>query len=145
MRTPKTAVTVARSNTGLGLFSNRDLKKGDLIIEYTGELITNDEADRRANRYLFEINDKWTLDGSARSNLARYINHSCRPNSEAEIDEAKRRIFIYAKKKISASEELTYDYGKAHFNEFIKPKGCKCEKCQKALRKRLSAILKNEK
>lgn len=128
-------VKVFRSNAGLGLATTKDLNKGDFIIEYHGEIIDSDEADRRANRYLFEIDDEWTIDGSARDNLARYINHSCRPNCEAESDEDERKIRIYAKKKIAAGEELTYDYGKAHFDEYIKPYGCKCEKCQTALRK----------
>ncbi|MEX0930920.1 MAG: SET domain-containing protein, partial [Candidatus Paceibacterota bacterium] len=129
-----------RTRAGLGLITECDLQKGDLVIEYTGERISNDEANARANRYLFEINDTWTLDGSSRTNLARYINHSCRPNCEAEVDEAKKRIFIYARKKVKKGEELTYDYGKDHFNEYIKPKGCKCEKCHNALCKRLPAI-----
>lgn len=120
---------VRRTKAGLGLVANRAYKKGDRIIEYTGELITDEEADRRANRYLFEVNGKWTIDGYARENLARYINHSCRPNAEAEVDERKRRIFIYAKKRIEPGDELTYDYGKNHFNEYIKPYGCKCSKC----------------
>lgn len=120
---------VKRTRAGLGLFATKRYKKNDLIIEYTGERIPDEEADRRANRYLFEINSKWTIDGSGRENTARYINHSCRPNSEPEVDERKKRIFIYAKKRIDPGDELTYDYGKAHWNEYIKPKGCICDSC----------------
>lgn len=121
--------SVRRTKSGLGLIANRAYKKEDLVIEYTGELISDEEADRRGNRYLFEINSKWTIDGARRTNLARYINHSCRPNCEAEVDERKRRIFIYAKKRIEPGDELTYNYGKAHWNEYIKPNGCKCAHC----------------
>ncbi len=123
------AVQVKRSNAGLGLYTKEDLIKDQLVIEYTGEKIDNDEADNRANRYLFEIDDTWTLDGSGREHIARYINHSCKPNCEAELDEEEGRIYIRACKRIKAGEELTYNYGKDHFNEFIKPKGCKCAKC----------------
>lgn len=122
---------VKRTRTGLGLFATRAYVKDDLVIEYTGERITDEEADRRANRYLFEINEKWTIDGSGRENLARYMNHSCKPNCEAEVDEGRKRIFIYAKKRIAPGDELTYDYGTAHFNEYIKPYGCRCEACRK--------------
>ncbi|MEX0918017.1 MAG: SET domain-containing protein [Candidatus Paceibacterota bacterium] len=121
--------SVRRTSAGLGLVANNEYKKGDFIIEYTGEIITDAEADERANRYLFEINGRWTIDGSGRTNLARYINHSCRPNAEAEVDERAKKVRIYAKKRIEAGDELTYDYGKVHFDEYIRPNGCKCEKC----------------
>ena len=128
--TAKTAdFSVKRTNAGLGLIANKAFKKGDFVIEYTGEIIPDEEADRRGNRYLFEINGKWTIDGTDRSNLARYINHSCRPNCEAEFDERAKRIRIYALKKITPGDELSYDYGTAHFEEYIKPHGCRCEKC----------------
>ena len=109
--------------------ANRNFKKAETVIEYTGEKITDSEADRRANRYLFELNDKWTIDGSGRKNTARYINHSCQPNCEAELDENEKHIYIKAKRAINVGEELTYHYGKTHFDEYIKPKGCRCNKC----------------
>lgn len=129
---------VGRSKTGLGLFAIDDLRKGDFIVEYTGPLIDNDEAERRRrSRYLFELNSRWTVDGAPRSNLGRYINHSCRPNAEAYI--TRGRIKIRARKRIPADEEITYDYGKAHFDEFIKPKGCRCTSC---MRKKLNGAKK---
>ena len=73
------------------------------------------------------INSKWSIDGSPRSNTARYINHSCRPNAEAYI--SGRRVWIWSKRAISAGEEITCDYGKEYFDEHIKPVGCKCEAC----------------
>jgi SET domain-containing protein len=68
-----------------------------------------------------------TIDGAPRFNKARYINHSCRPN--AEIDIYKHRVYVMAKRNIKAGEELAYDYDSDYFDEYIKPKGCKCLKC----------------
>ncbi len=116
------------SGLGLGLFAARSIREGEFIVEYTGKHVTNDEADAMTTRYLFELNDQWAIDGSARSNIARYINHSCEPNCEAEVVES--RVHISACRDIAAGEELTYDYGEEYFDEFIKPKGCRCSKCQ---------------
>jgi len=115
---------VKRSRAGLGLFAKVPFKKDDFVIEYIGEIISNEEADRRSNRYIFEISRRRSVDGSSRKNLARYVNHSCKPNCEAEIDGA--RIMIYALRNIKVREELTYDYGKAYFEDFIKASGCRC-------------------
>lgn len=117
------------AGAGLGLFATAPITKGGLIIEYTGERITSDEADRRGGKYLFTINKKWAVDGKGRRNLSRYINHSCRPNAEAEVDEDKLKVFIYAKRNIKPGEEIAYNYGKEYWNDFIKPYGCKCPKC----------------
>jgi len=73
---------INRTATGLGLFTTRPIRRGTRIIEYTGEIISIAEANRRANKYLFELNEKRTIDGSSRDNLARYSNHSCRPNAK---------------------------------------------------------------
>jgi hypothetical protein len=126
----KTAsVQVKRSKAGLGLFAREDLKKGDFVIEYTGEKIHADEADRRGGKYLFTLTKELVIDGKGRSNIARYINHSCRPNCEAEVDEDEKKVRIYAKKNIRSGEELTYHYGKEYWDDHIKPIGCKCEEC----------------
>ncbi|MCA9354617.1 MAG: SET domain-containing protein [Candidatus Kaiserbacteria bacterium] len=120
---------VKRSSAGLGLFAAAPFEKGDLVIEYTGETISDDEAQRRGGKYLFELNDNWTIDGTGRENIARYINHSCKPNCEPELNEDETRVFIYAKKKITPGEELTYNYGTDYFKRVIKPLGCRCKKC----------------
>jgi uncharacterized protein len=125
-------VVVRRSSAGLGLFANRDFKKGDAVIEYTGKTISEEEAQRRGGKYLFELNDKWTIDGTTRTNTARYINHSCKPNCFPELTENEKRVFIMAKKNIKCGEELTYNYGKYYFDTFIKPVGCKCASCLKS-------------
>ncbi|MFA5072170.1 MAG: SET domain-containing protein-lysine N-methyltransferase [Candidatus Paceibacterota bacterium] len=121
-------VVVKKSSAGLGLYAKTPLKGGEFIIEYTGKLLTAKEADKKGGKYLFEINSKWTIDGSERSNVARYINHSCCPNCEAYI--IGKRIKIKAIKNIETGEELSYDYGKEYFDEYIKPFGCKCKKCK---------------
>lgn len=122
-----TYIQVKRSSAGLGLFALAPIKKGTTIIEYIGERIPTSEGDLRENRYMFNVNTKWDIDGSPRYNTARYANHSCRPNCEA-INRSGR-IFIVAKKNIKAGEEITYHYGKDHFEGFIKPMGCRCVKC----------------
>lgn len=120
---------VKRGTHGLGLFTTDTFKKGELVIEYTGEKITVDEANIRGGQYLFELNDHFTVDGKDRINKARYINHSCTPNCYPEIDENEEHIYIYAKRAIKPGEELTYDYGKEFWNVHIKPKNCRCAKC----------------
>ncbi len=119
-------VVVKRSNTGLGLFAVHSFKKGERIIEYVGRTISNAEAYTSRSKYLFEVNKRKTIDGVGRANTARYINHSCRPNCEPEIE--RGRIYIDATKNIKAGEEFVYDYGEEYFNEHIKPYGCRCVK-----------------
>lgn len=124
-------LTVKRGINGLGLFAKVPIKKGDCIIEYVGEIITAAQANQRGGRYLFETSSNRHIDGTTRSNTARYINHSCRPN--AEPDTIRGRVFIYAKRAIVPGEEILYDYGKEYWNEYIKPKSCLCEKCQEKI------------
>ena len=112
---------------GFGLYAARTFAEGEPVIEYTGRHIPTREADKLKTRYLFEIDRHWTIDGSARSNTARYINHSCDPNCEALLEDG--RVMLYALREIRAGEELTFDYGEEYFDEFIRPKGCACAHC----------------
>lgn len=125
----KYSVRVGRSSAGLGLFAEDRIKKDDFIIEYHGRLLTDEEADEKGGAYLFEIDKDHTIDGTPRENTARYINHSCKPNCEPEID--GKRVFIYAIKNIKPGEELTYHYGKEYFEDYLKPNGCRCGHHQK--------------
>ena len=119
---------IRRTAHGLGFITLEPIPRGKRIIEYTGPLISNEEVERRyKGKYFFEVNSKWSIDGSPRSNIARYINHSCRPNAEATI--SKGRVWIWSRRNIKAGEEIAYDYGKEYFEGVIKPIGCKCEKC----------------
>ena len=118
---------IKRTKTGLGFFALEPIPRGKRIIEYTGPLITNEEFERRDGKYFFGVNSKWTIDGSPRSNVARYINHSCRPNAEALL--SGRRVWIWSKKSIAVGEEVAYDYGKEYFQDIIEPMGCRCVGC----------------
>jgi SET domain-containing protein len=118
---------IKRTATGLGFFALKPIPKGKRIIEYTGPYLPNEVVDKRYGKYFFEVNSKWSIDGTPRSNIARYINHSCRPNAEALI--SGRRVWIWARRNIKPGEEVTYDYGKDYFEDIIKPMGCRCVKC----------------
>ncbi|UTD28520.1 SET domain-containing protein [Bradyrhizobium sp. WD16] len=124
---------IGRSRTGLGLFATKPIKKGDTIIEYFGPLLDsrNEKHDAIENKYLFALNGRWTIDGSTRRNVARYINHACRPNAESDVQPRNRKVFIVAIKNIQPGEEIKYDYGKEYFDEYLKPIGCKCDHCEK--------------
>jgi len=80
-------------------------------------------------KYLFWTDKNTMIDGNISSNIARYINHSCKPNCEA--DGPKGRVYITSIKNIKAGEELTYDYGREYFDKHIKNKGCRCVQCKK--------------
>ena len=108
---------VKRSVSGLGLFTFERIKKGACIIEYTGKILTKAQEEASNSLYLFDAGGGVTIDGSPRTNTARYINHSCRPNCEIEI--YKHRVFVFAKRNIKAGEELTYDYDSEYFKEYI--------------------------
>ena len=117
-------VKKSRSGMGQGLFAAAGIGKGELIAEYTGTKIPTSVADVSKSRYLFEVDEEWTIDGSARNNIARYINHSCDPNAEAEIQDGG--IFISSIWTIPKGDEISIDYGDEYFEEFIRPKGCGC-------------------
>jgi uncharacterized protein len=128
---------VGRCATGLGLFATAEIAKGAFIVEYTGRRISTAQAARleaRGARYLYEINRRWTVDGSSRRNIARYANHSCRPNAESDV--VRGKVILRAIKTIKAGDEITYDYGEEYFELFLEPVGCKCAKCRAQRRKR---------
>src|SRR3954447_16588242 len=131
---------VGRSLTGLGLFATKPIKKGTKIIRYFGPLLDckKKKDDAIENKYLFELNNRWTIDGSVRKNVARYINHACKPNAESDVKPRKRKVFIRAIKNIEPGEEINYDYGTDYFKAYLKPIGCKCDSCERK-RKKLRA------
>lgn len=124
---------IGRSKTGLGLFATRPIKKGTKIIRYFGPMLDcrKEKDDAIENKYLFQINGRWTIDGSVRKNIARYINHSCRPNAESDVSARKRTVHIRAIKNIAPGDEINYDYGTEYFKEYLKPIGCKCAACER--------------
>lgn len=122
-------VQVKRASAGLGLFAAEELYKDQFIIEYTGDRITAEEANVRGGHYLFEVTEHLTIDGKGREHMARYINHSCAPNAEAEHDVDTDRIYIRACRQIEEGEEITMDYGEEFFHRMIGAKQCRCSKC----------------
>ena len=149
---PRKSFRIGRSFTGLGLFATRWIKKREKIVEYKGPRVGAQEAgrrERRGNRYLYEINARVTIDGTPRSNLARYANHSCNPNSESYTYGG--RVFIRALRRIKPDEEITYDYGNDYLKYVIGRSRCQCRRCRRrrarkqremrARKKRLAARL----
>ncbi len=129
---------IGRSSTGLGLFATKPIKKGTKIVRYIGPLLDckKKKDDAVENKYLFELNNRWTIDGSVRENVARYINHACKPNAESDVRPRKRKVFIRAIKNIEPGEEISYDYGTDYFKAYLKPIGCKCAACEKKRKKK---------
>ena len=100
---------------GFGVFALQPITKNTRIVDYDGELVRNDESEAREERYLaegciwvFRISRTWSRDAGVGGNIARFINHACRPNCWFEI--VDRTIWIRASRRIRAGEELTYDY-----------------------------------
>ena len=115
---PKKRIEARSSGVhGKGVFALVDIEPGKKIIEYKGEVITWREAQRRHphdpsdpnHTFYFHINEKHVIDGGSAGNRARWINHACDPNCEA--DEKNGRVFIKSIRAIAAGEELNYDYG----------------------------------
>lgn len=122
---------VGRSATGLGLFATKVIKRAAYIATYRGRRLSTEEAERRERRgakYMFELNSQWTIDGSPRWNVARYMNHSCWPNAKPVV--RKGKIIFVALRTISPGEEITYNYGKEYYDYFIRNGGCRCAGCR---------------
>jgi len=102
---------------GFGVFALETINKNKRIIDYAGELISNKQSESREDRYLakgciwvFRVNRNWSRDAANGGNVARFINHSCRPNCWIEVDAKTRTIWVRAAKQIRKGQELTYDY-----------------------------------
>ncbi|MFA5132440.1 MAG: SET domain-containing protein [Candidatus Paceibacterota bacterium] len=122
------AVKVKRGLDGLGLFAEEQIKKGEMIIEYIGNILTKEEADKKTtSQYLFEVSRNKTIDGTPRWNIARYCNHACNEAANAESDITKGRVIIKAIKTINIGDEIVYDYGEEFVKEHIAPHGCRCK------------------
>jgi uncharacterized protein len=110
-------IEVRRSKVhGLGVFAAQRITKGTRIVEYVGEHVSHDEADRRyeekdendSHTFLFIVDSKTVIDAGVDGNDARFFNHSCDPNCESVVE--SRRVFIEAIRTIEPGAELTYDY-----------------------------------
>ena len=130
---------------GKGVYAVADLAEGETLIEYVGEIIDWAEALRRHpqdpsdpnHTFYFHIDEEHVIDANVGGNSSRWINHSCKPNCEAEVDDG--RVFIRAKKNIEAGQELFYDYGlvidEPYTPELLKQYPCWCgaKKCRGTL------------
>ncbi|MGU7784053.1 SET domain-containing protein [Burkholderia sp. PU8-34] len=111
-------IAVRRSGVhGRGVFAVAPIKTGERVVEYKGERISWKEALRRHphdpnepnHTFYFALEEGGVIDGKVDGNSARWINHSCAPNCEAE--EVDGRVYIHALRDIEPAEELFYDYG----------------------------------
>jgi len=110
---------------GTGGFARKDIFVGAHLIEYVGEKITKAESQKRCeadNGYIFTLDEEHDLDGNVPWNPARFINHSCAPNCEAELDDG--RIWIIALRDIETGEELSFNYG--YDLEDYREQPCRC-------------------
>jgi hypothetical protein len=136
-------IQVRRSGIhGKGVFALASIPKGERILEYTGSVITWKQAkklpphnpDDPNHTFFFHIDDKHVINGLDGGNAAKWINHACGPNCEADEDDG--RVFITALRDIEPGEELNYDYGLIldgkHTKKVKKEFACRCgtRKCR---------------
>ena len=132
-------IEVRRSGVhGKGVYALTTLRKGEVVIEYKGEVISWAEALRRHphdpsdpdHTFYFHVDEARTIDGKVGGNMSRWINHGCQPNCEAE--DVDGRIFIKALRTVKPGEELFYDYGlvidERHTAKLKKQFECRCGK-----------------
>lgn len=109
---------------GRGTFATSRIRKGTRIVEYTGDVIDAQEAERRGEAsnhvWLFDLEDGRFIDGNPR-HPGPCVNHSCAPNCITEI--VDDRVFIVADRSIEPGEELTYDY---RFEPDVEKHLCSC-------------------
>lgn len=118
LKTSTRKILVKKSGVhGKGVFAARDITKGETLVEYVGEIISAQEAEDRHphdpqdpnHTFYFQVDDDKVIDALYGGNSARWINHCCTPNCKPDVVDG--RVFIKAKKDISAGTELNYDYG----------------------------------
>ncbi|XP_078445531.1 histone-lysine N-methyltransferase ASHH3-like [Wolffia australiana] len=142
-RVVKKLKVVKTEKCGLGLVADEDIRKGDFVIEYVGEVIDDESCEERlwkmkhrgdTNFYLCEVNHGMVIDATFKGNKSRFINHSCAPNTEMQKwrTDGETRIVIFAIKNIKKGKELTYDY---QFVQFGADQDCHCGalNCRKKL------------
>ncbi|XP_061948895.1 histone-lysine N-methyltransferase ASHH3 isoform X1 [Populus nigra] len=135
---------VQTEKCGSGIVADEDIKQGEFVIEYVGEVIDDKTCEERlwkmkhrgeTNFYLCEINRDMVIDATYKGNKSRYINHSCSPNTEMQkwIIDGETRIGIFATRDIRKGEHLTYDYHR--FVQFGADQDCHCGSsgCRKKL------------
>ena len=141
--------------SGWGLFVMRDVKPGDFLIEYVGELITMDEFRKRINRsierkeeenyYYMSMDSQRMLDAGPRGNIARFVNHSCDPNSETQkwTVNGDTRVGLFALKEIKAGTELSFNYQFESVGDKKKHCLCGAKNCSGFIGEKVSKKAKN--
>ncbi|KAI5084250.1 hypothetical protein GOP47_0001165 [Adiantum capillus-veneris] len=129
----------------LGLYTSESIAKGEMVVEYVGEVIGLRVADKREADYLsngrlqyrgacylFRIDEENIIDATHKGGIARFVNHSCSPNCVAKIIsvEKQKKVVFFAEKDIAAGEELTYDYKLDFETENRLPCYCKSAECR---------------
>ncbi len=115
---------------GTGGFARTPIPRGTRVLEYVGERIRKEQSLERCqcdNQYIFSLDDEYDIDGNVAWNPARFINHSCAPNCEAEVDDG--RIWIIALRDINPGEEITFNYGYDLVDYKEYPCHCGAEEC----------------
>lgn len=139
-------LAVYKSNIhALGLYTSDSIAKGEMVVEYVGEVIGLRVADKREADYLssgrlqyrgacylFRIDKEHIIDATHKGGIARFVNHSCSPNCVAKIIcvEKQKKVVFFAEKNIAAGEELTYDYKLDFENDNRIPCYCKSAQCR---------------
>ena len=121
--------------SGWGVYAGQTIEEDARIVEYKGQLVSQAEGWRREQRYLprkriwiFNISERWARDAAVGGNVARYINHACRPNCYTDV--VGRTIWVLAARRIRKGEELTYDYN----TEGVAGIACLCRpRCRRML------------
>ncbi|KAF8653421.1 hypothetical protein HU200_062282 [Digitaria exilis] len=137
---------ITKEKYGTGLVTEEEIKKGDFVIEYVGEVIDDKTCEKRLWQmkrldrgdkfYLCEVSSNMVIDATYKGNMSRFINHSCEPDTEMQkwIIDGETRVGIFALRDIKKGEELTYD---SNFVQFGKNQDCHCgsSNCRKTLGK----------
>ncbi|POM67617.1 Hypothetical protein PHPALM_16351 [Phytophthora palmivora] len=119
-------VGVAFSSThGWGAYALEPIRKDEFVLEYTGELITDEEAerrgaiyDRKSVSYLFGVNSEYVVDAARKGNKAKFANHKAKEVSNLDVriiaSNGEHRIGLFASEAIEVGAELFFDYGYTH-------------------------------
>ncbi|XP_078443181.1 SET domain group 4 [Wolffia australiana] len=133
-RKDKKVKVVKTENCGWGVEASEAIKKGEFVIEYIGEVISDALCEKRLwdmkyrgdqKFYMCEITKDFTIDATFKGNSSRFLNHSCDPNCVLEkwhVD-GETRVGVFASRDIQPHEALTYDYRFVHFGPMVK---CRC-------------------
>ncbi|KAJ1289207.1 hypothetical protein BS78_02G146400 [Paspalum vaginatum] len=142
-RSLKKTKLIKTEKCGYGLVAENEIKKGEFVIEYVGEVIDDRTCEERlwtmkrlsdTNFYLCEVSSNMVIDATNKGNMSRFINHSCEPNTEMQkwTVDGETRVGIFAVRDIKIGEELTYDY---KFVQFGEAQDCHCgsSNCRKMI------------